>query len=135
MADFSQGKFFGMAKSHDETRIGGATVARDFGTPKKPYSAPAFERIDINTARAALEAEGASKAVDSQQMSAVIEERWQRNRRSIRHGALRLGRVSYGDGAAGRYATGAHETPEHQVESCHARMVLPGLRPHLRSCQ
>ena len=74
MADFSQGKFFGMAKSHYETRIGGATVARDFGTPKKPYSAPAFERIDINTARAALEAEGASKAVDSQQMSAVIEE-------------------------------------------------------------
>jgi hypothetical protein len=49
-------------------------VARDFGTLRKPYRAPAFERIDINTARAALQAEGAAKDGDAQQMSALIDE-------------------------------------------------------------
>jgi len=48
-------------------------VARDFGTPKKPYSAPAIERVGINTARAALEAQGASKDANAQQMLASID--------------------------------------------------------------
>jgi hypothetical protein len=64
-----------MAKSPYEDGIGGATVARDFGTPKKLYGAPPIERIGINTARAALEAEGASKDANAQQMLASIDKR------------------------------------------------------------
>ncbi len=48
-------------------------MARDLGTPKKPYRAPAFERIGVDTARAALEAEGASKDANARQMLASVD--------------------------------------------------------------
>jgi hypothetical protein len=63
-----------MAKLHCETKVGGAIVVRDVKTPKKPYKAPSFEVLDINAAKAQLDAEITSKDdEDGRQMLSLIK--------------------------------------------------------------
>jgi hypothetical protein len=48
-------------------------VVRDVKGPKKPYSAPSFDVIDINAAKEQLEAKTTPEDVSSQQMLSLID--------------------------------------------------------------
>jgi hypothetical protein len=55
------------------TWVGGAIVVRDVKGPKKPYSAPSFDVIDINAAKEQLEAKTTPEDVSAQQMLSLID--------------------------------------------------------------
>jgi hypothetical protein len=58
---------------HYETQVGGAIVVGDVKVPKRPYSAPSFEIVDVSAARTELEAKTTSEDVDTRRMLSLID--------------------------------------------------------------
>ena len=112
-------------------------MVRDPKAVKRPYIAPAFEIVDADAARAALNVRGDATDPNVLQMLSLIDEQREGKTRSIlktHSPSIASSTVRWSSGSFIRNSL-HDETRKYSMESRHAGMVLRQMRPHFRPFQ